>query len=204
MEKIAVFLDGASRPASPEAAAELVVFADAGTGWRAVSSVPAPLSLSGETRGAREALLRLAGELEGCRIAAGRRFSGLAFQVFNQLGFSIFELESFSPGALDRIRADVREEEARRGASAPVSPVETDVAGIYSFSLTALQKQHPEISSKTALRSFLTETPFLHLDLLCSHLPPWIGRMAQEGKIRLNLVKISETEYRAEIDRVFC
>ncbi|MDR2615541.1 MAG: hypothetical protein LBC28_03070, partial [Oscillospiraceae bacterium] len=47
--------------------------------------------------------------------------------------------------------------------------------GEYSFDLAALQAERPEISSKTALRDWLDNTPFTRLRLRCRHTPPWIA-----------------------------
>ncbi|HOV41162.1 MAG TPA: Fe-only nitrogenase accessory AnfO family protein, partial [Oscillospiraceae bacterium] len=50
----------------------------------------------------------------------------------------------------------------------------------YYFDLAALQEKFPEISSKKALSQFFEETPFLELELVCTHLPPWIESLGYD------------------------
>ena len=64
-------------------------------------------------------------------------------------------------------------------------PVQTQTPGVYFLNLLELQKECPEISSKKALASFLSDTPFLELHLVCAHIPPWlIADSAHEKKIK--------------------
>ena len=53
-------------------------------------------------------------------------------------------------------------------------PVETQTPGIYFLDLGQLQTECPEVSSKKALLPFLSNTPFLELQLVCAHIPPWL------------------------------
>ena len=48
--------------------------------------------------------------------------------------------------------------------------------GCYCFELKSLLLNKPSITSKQALIPFFTEVPFLSLDIVCEHVPPWFDR----------------------------
>jgi hypothetical protein len=99
--------------------------------------------------------------------------SGIVYRALASCGFSIFEITEVSPAVLDGILEDMTAETGP-GSDDIESPAETSVPGVYAFDLIRYQTQHPERSSKQALRDFLENTPFLELHLTCGHVPPWL------------------------------
>lgn len=120
---------------------------------------------------------------------ACKEITGIPFSVFDRKGYCIFSIEDISNETLNGIITDIEEsdekkrlmEEMLKGAC----PVETQTPGVYMLNLKELQKEYPDISSKKALKPFLSDTPFLELHLICEHVPPWLERdAAYEKKIQ--------------------
>ncbi len=125
----------------------------------------------------RKNVRQIADALGTCRILVGTQVSGLAYNEFHRLGFSIFESPDIARDTLDAIVSDVaRAEESAHSAAfkVPEYPVETDVPGVYALDLIRLQEARPDVSSKKALQDFLASTTFFELHLRCAHVPPWL------------------------------
>ena len=123
-------------------------------------------------------------KLDDCKIIASAAVNGLIYNVLDRMRFAIFEIESLDAAMLDKIVNDLYNNlhNINTGAAVPTSPVET-ANGIYYLDLIKLQHAHPDISSKKALRSFLDNTPFIQLDLVCSHIPAWLNTAEYAEKL---------------------
>lgn len=169
--RIAVLLDENSNVAGPGGCAMLAVFEKIGGAWTVVREIPADIRLDGGLYAARNEILSLAESLDGCRIIAGQKFSGIFFNTLDRLGFFIFEIKAVSPDVLDAVLTDVGEAKAKKP---PDAPVKTGERGRWFLDLTELQRNDPGMSSKKALRPILGEPSFVELTLICSHVPPWL------------------------------
>ena len=126
----------------------------------------------------RNIIVELAARFE-CRVIVSRKIVGVAYQTLNKSGYEIFEAEAVTDELMDGIIHDILSAQAVQDnpAQEPCSP-QND--GNYYFDLARLQKAHPEISSKQALRRFMQDAAFLSLELVCDHLPPWMEDMMKE------------------------
>lgn len=204
MERISIIMNKAGEINSIREGAIICVLEKTDTVWTLVREVPVGAELPGNIGELRRELLRLASELADCKIIVGKSFSGLPYHIFDKLGFAIFEAESCGPAVLDQILLDVHGEPQERRAAAVTGPAETDVPGIYFLDLIALQKQNPGISSKMALQPFLEETPFVRLDLICAHLPPWVESLAQSRKLQLTAETLEPGKTRVSVTKTDC
>ncbi len=188
MEKIAVI--SKNQELVPFLHCNLVeIFEKVGSQWQAVRTSPfSPLkgNTVGELRKETEAVMTLT---EDAKAVMCKELSGIPFSVFSQKGYCIFCAEKADQDTLDGIVKDMEEsDEKRRRKEAMIKnagPVETETPGIYFLDLIQLQKECPQISSKKALLTFLSNTPFLELRLVCAHIPPWLETDASyEKKVR--------------------
>lgn len=174
-ENIAVIVDHYGAPAPLTACASVCIFEKADLFWEVTKELPINLSFDGSLSKIRAEVLSLAQLLGSCHIIAGLGINGIAFNVFNKLGFKIFDITALNQEVLDGIAEELLQESINQNSN-PIlaAPVETDTPGYYELDLIALQRTHPEVSSKKALQPFLKDTPFVSLTLRCSHLPPWL------------------------------
>ena len=189
MEKIAVI--SKDQELVPFLYCNLVeIFEKVGEQWQAVRTAsfsPITGNTIEKLRKEAEAIMTLA---EDAKAVLCRELSGIPFSVFNQNGYCIFCSEKADQDTFDGMIKDIEEsDEKRRRKEAMIQnagPVETQTPGIYFLDLVQLQKECPEISSKKALLPFLSHTPFLELQLVCAHNPPWLETYDSYEKKVLN------------------
>ena len=174
-EKIAVTFKGKSDLAPLVEANTLMVFEKRENAWLARKEIPYQIDLSANLQEIRNQVRNLITKLDDCKIIVSQSITGLVYNVFDRMGFQIFETVFFQPSLFDDILIDIQQhtEEIERNEAIPTTPIET-VDGIFFLDLIRLQINHPDVSSKKALQPFLHNTPFIKLDMLCSHLPPWL------------------------------
>lgn len=189
MEKIAVI--SKDQELVPFLYCNLVeIFEKVGEQWQAVRTAsfsPITGNTIEKLRKEAEAIMTLA---EDAKAVLCRELSGIPFSVFNQNGYCIFCSEKADQDTFDGMIKDIEEsDEKRRRKEAMIQnagPVETQTPGIYFLDLVQLQKECPEISSKKALLPFLSHTPFLELQLVSAHIPPWLETYDSYEKKVLN------------------
>lgn len=147
----------------------------------------------------RDKVKELVVKLGECRVVAAKAATGIAYHCLDRAGFSVFEITSLSREVLDGIAQDVQASrlEEKPSEQVLVAPWQSGEEGMYVFDLVALQRVHPEVSSKKALMNFFDTTPFATLTLFCSHLPPWIEQRSdlsvsateENGVVRAEIVK---------------
>jgi hypothetical protein len=150
----------------------LDIYERAARGWRVLRS----LTLCFPPGGMRETRARLrvlADEMRGCAAVAGAKLSGLPYAALDLAGYAIFSLDSLSDAALDGIAADLSAAADAPKASA-YAPQPSGAPGEFFLDLAALQLEHPEITSKMAMKPFIDGGAFTKLTLICRHVPPWI------------------------------
>jgi hypothetical protein len=178
-DSIAVFLRE-DAPARPEDADAIRVAAPQGDGiWRTEKTLPQRLDFTGPGP-LNKSLRALVEELGGCRVVLAKAVAGIPYHVFVHSGFEVYESEDASDATLTAILAETKAlaAAARAGhedpADVPTTPQPTSVCGVYALDLGRMQRAHPEVSTKMALKEFL-KTDFRELRLTFSHVPPWLA-----------------------------
>lgn len=145
----------------------------------------------------RNDIRNLITKLPDCRIIAGKSIQGLAYQVFNRMGFHIFEISRLSGDILDGISldADSATKAPEKSELPKVSAQKTARQigeGIFYLDLIELQTSYPEISSKKALQPILAAPDFKKIDVLCSHIPLWLETPAYKKAFSLRTKKYGQ------------
>jgi Fe-only nitrogenase accessory protein AnfO len=208
MDQIAVLLNKNSEIAALEDFTELVVFDKHEMEWLVVKSISTSIDFLQDLSSLRQNLQQLAMQLGDCKIIVGRTISGIGYRIFDKMGFDIFEIAAFIPAILDKIVLDVKNSLASNTDENSLlnndSPVETNIPGIYFLDLIAVQKRNPQISSKKMLQPFLNKTPFVRLDIVCGHIPPWIEKLAEDKKFELEVEKLEQQNVKVSIMKTCC
>lgn len=180
MTSISVILNSLGDTASVwDDAVRIQIYTRGSDGWEADKSIPIRFDRTRPFAALRSEMIGVAEKLGDAKIFVGKSVCGLAYQIFDRMGFQIIETDRFSPRLLDRILNEIdesdrcrKEEEAKSGKAA--LPAETETPGFFFLNLIELQRKKPDISSKMALQPFFDTTPFDRLTILCHHLPPWL------------------------------
>jgi hypothetical protein len=119
------------------------------------------------------------------------------------MGFTIFETDNISDTLFDEIILEIEESTEKKAPAieTPTSPAQTDNAGIYFLDLINLQLQHPEISSKKALKSFIQTTDFDKLEIICCHVPPWFDNVLPAKKLTYNTELLETNKLKVTIQK---
>lgn len=173
-----VFFDANDRVSSFDTMTHWDLFYKKKDSWQKSKAVPYTPSLMGELGTIRENIKQMIAEFEDCRIIITRSMTGIPYHTFDKARFIICEVESFDLELLDAIQQDLISTAVEAAKQKPPeAPTETDSPGDFFFNLNKLQKNAPEISSKMALLPFFKNVPFLSLDLVCEHVPPWFDKI---------------------------
>ncbi len=196
---IAVATDKEGAPCTLEGPCSVLVFEHTLQGWqicRRFEYAPAGDDTQAVLRDKVRDLIKALGT---CRVFAAKVAAGLAFHMLDRAGVSVFEVTTLSREVLDGIAQDVRDTKPieQQPVKTEIAPRQSGEEGMYVFDLIAVQRAHPELSSKKALMTFFDTTPFATLTLFCTHLPPWIEyrsdlsvRATEEnGVVRAEIVK---------------
>lgn len=152
----------------------VLLFCRIGGRWAMREEIPWHLIARKDPQDVRDQVRSLILELGECRIIVAERLVGLAYHVFDRMGFAVFEATEIGDDLFDSVLSDVQTA-AEQPEGEPLGPAACDSQGRFELDLIILQKKHPEISSKRALREFLRgNRNFYELRILCSHVPPWL------------------------------
>ena len=174
-----------------------------GKGWHACDPVPFSLEGCETLPQMRNRLRELAQLLPAEAAIAGASISGLAYNELSRMGFCLCELDHFSPDILDALASEILTS-AQGEVQVPTAPTPTDMPGVYSINLMEVQAAHPDITSKKALRPFLATTPFVELEIICGHMPPWLEDHMRQQHLTCSLTRQDDGTVRARISHALC
>lgn len=205
MNALIAVLTRDGRPSSAEECTSVLLFSREGGGWEVTEEISWHLTQEGELLDIRDQVRSLILELGECRIVMAAQLSGLAYHVFDRMGFAVFEAAELSGGLFDSILEDMEQDRDRKEEQSPTAPERCDDQGRYFLDLIALQENHPEVSSKRALRDFLhSNRNFFELKVVCSHVPPWLEAELPALHLGYRTDKLSNGSLSVTISRRLC
>lgn len=206
MEPLIAALTKDGMPSTAENCQTVLLLARTQTGWELRQEIDWRLTGAANPPEARDQVRSLILELQDCRIVVAAQLAGLAYHVFDRMGFQIFEAQSLSDRLLDEVLSDADGGEARADQSEdPTGPVPADGQGRYFLDLIRLQERHPELSSKRALRDFLrTNRAMYELKLICSHIPPWLEEELPPLRLGCRAERLEDGRLSVVISRRTC
>ncbi|MDR2359935.1 MAG: hypothetical protein LBD85_01460 [Oscillospiraceae bacterium] len=192
-DKIAVITDGTGGVSTIENGCSVRVYERGDAGWSVTAQVDYAIAFSNSAL-YRDSLRNLILRLGDCKIVCGSAVTGLAYYVFERMGFSVFEVSNIDEAVLGSIIHELRDDGlfSSKESTYSAEPRETETSGHFFIDLIKLHKFRPEVSSKVALREFIRTAKFRKLEIECSHIPPWIEE--QVFTDRRLLCSSSETE----------
>ncbi len=205
--KIAAIFNEAQELSTFEDGAFFLVFDRQSGQWQVREEIAFSLDTAAPISDIRDSIRTIILKLEDCNTLLVKSVSGLPYNILERMGFDIFEAEAFSNSLLEDIRSELDEAanaSAAPSSSAPTSPVPTGVEGVYFLNLIELQEEHPEISSKKALQSFIEISPFYKLEVICSHIPPWFDTILPQRKLAFTSDEIEKNKLKVTIFKKVC
>jgi Fe-only nitrogenase accessory protein AnfO len=211
--RIAVFLNDKEETTSLTEEGIIKIYFKEKTKWQIYKESPFSMDKCNGIKSVRERSLKLIEILEECRIFVASEIIGVPYNILDSRGFDLWEIEGVPEEFLDyvleeslREKLSNEEQQKSKQLSQQLSqlgvidkPIETDKKGCFYLNLKNLQETKSGVSSKQALLPFLTKYTFSELELLCSHVPPWIENFVKEFHFKLDVIKIKSNEYKVVI-----
>lgn len=122
----------------------------------------------------REYYKFVGGSKINCEIIVTNKAVGIPYNVFECLGFSIWELKGEAEEHLDNILYNEKMVQVKFESKKEENYYREINEGIYEINLIKIQGEKPEISSKMIIRPVLKNKNFKELNIECCHIPPWI------------------------------
>ncbi|AEY66771.1 Fe-only nitrogenase accessory protein AnfO [Clostridium sp. BNL1100] len=201
LKRIAVIVNDEEELSPFEKGSFINIYNKNNTQWQLFKEVRYYINTNMSLSDLRENIKSLIMELEDCKIIVGKVMSGLAYNIFDRMGFAIFEAKDITSSVLDDIYNEVSslKSEAANLKQVALSPVQTEENGVFYINLIELQAKHPEISSKKALKPFLETNTFFRLEVICSHVPPWFDNILPALNLSYSIEANGDNKYKVSI-----
>ncbi|MDF2569729.1 MAG: Fe-only nitrogenase accessory protein AnfO [Sporomusa sp.] len=185
--EIAVFVGDNGSTAALEEPGKVIVYRRQQGKWQQTSEMAFCLNHSGGMAGVRRQLGLMIKELGQCRVFVARTVSGLLYKELEQAEFSIWEFNGRPNDFLEYVL--VQEELAARQpapAKAEAPAIVETGPGCYQVSLKDVQQSGSGLTSKQVLQPLLNAN-FYQIEVLCSHIPPWLEAEWACGRLDCNV-----------------
>lgn len=203
---IAVYMGDSGETASLYEKGKLVVYRKMQQKWSLLGEKDFVLEQGRGLPGMRAGMAELLGFIAGCRVFVGREVAGVPYFELEKAGLSVWEFEGRPGDFLDYVLEKEEEEQreaARQRTAIQTAPVEIS-GGCYTFSLKEIQEGNAGITSKQALLPFLKKGDFYSLEVVCSHVPPWLEAEFAAGGLAGEVQKTGPNEVRVTITKKCC
>ena len=200
MNEIAVFLDEKNEISSFTEAKCVKIFDWQKDSWKAKKEILVERASSGKgIKEIREEYMNLVNQMDDCKIVIVTKAFGIPYSVFYAEDFSVWELEGKPLNFLDEIIIKEKEEEEREERGEDVAKKLGE--GYFLIDLMELELSKPEMSSKKAIIPCLEKEEVKKIEIHCCHVPPWLIKEKDKGKITLKVDEIKRNEYNVIIEK---
>ena len=190
--EIAVFIDGDGATTSLTEPGKIVIYRRQQGKWQSQSEMPFCLDHSSGMPGVRPQLAAMVQSLGTCRVFIARSVTGLLYRELEQAGFSIWEFAGQPIEFLEYvlIQEELGAQQQTAIKAVPLPIVETG-PGCYQVSLKDIQHSGNGLTSKQILQPLLSKS-FYTIEVLCSHVPPWLEAEWTCGRLDCHTEKMAE------------
>jgi Fe-only nitrogenase accessory protein AnfO len=201
-EEMAVILGSDGTTATLNEPGTIAVFGRTGNAWEKVREIPFILDLSNGLRGMRTQISGVLDFLKCCRIIVTRSASGAPYFELEKAGLAIWEITGKPEEFLGQVWADEEKEKQSVAGKAPVADIpkpKEKTPGNFFISIKEVQGKRPDLSSKQVLQQFIQSGGFLVLEIVCSHVPPWIEVEAERRGYTLEIEQIEKDSVKVRL-----
>ncbi len=203
--KIAVFLGKDNNTASIYDVGIINVYDNENGYWHILKTIDFKLSNTGKFNIIRENIISIANSLKGCKVFIGKEVTGLLFNVLENKGFNIWEMEGKPEQFLDYVYYKEKEELNKEEKNEVIPfPIKKSENGCYFINLKKAQENNKGISSKQILIPFLKNTPFYELEIQCSHVPGWFENGLDCYNVEKEVIKYNEKDIKIFVRKKVC
>lgn len=203
-KKIAVVLDHNGKTTSIYEPSIIKVYEKEKEAWKVIKEFAFNINNLKGIKYVRESITSMIEALDNCKIIVAQEIAGVSYNILDMAEFKIWEIEGVPEDFLDYILEKLEQDELSMNSAAAESkvitiPVPTDKEGCYYINLKELQQNKSGVTSKQALLPFLRNSIFYELQVICSHIPPWLEGQLKSLNMKANTSKIDTNEYKITI-----
>lgn len=192
--EIAVWLNENGATTTLDTAGKIVVYRKRRGNWQACRDKMIRPPSTGGMSGLRRLMNDILEVMGNCKIFVAQKVTGIPYFELEKSRCSVWEMPGKPEDFLDDVLSCEEKEAATEQKSAAVTvPVPVEIgAGRYRVSIREIQENGGGITSKQVLQPFLRRGKFFELEVICSHVPPWLeaeftagtwkGEVAGDGK----------------------
>ncbi|WP_104371524.1 Fe-only nitrogenase accessory AnfO family protein [Desulfocucumis palustris] len=204
---IAVFVDKNGYAASLNEPGKLIVFRKKMGKWSTLREKEFSLENTLEMKELRRKMGEILFFLQDCKTIVGSTIVGIPYFELEKSHFSIWEYEGKALEMLDYVLEREEEAEGEKAVKGEIkvqtAPVEY-APGCYRISLKEIQEGGTGVTSKQALLPFLRKGRFYSLEILCSHIPPWLEAELTINSLDAGTEKTGAGDIRITISKKCC
>jgi hypothetical protein len=137
-----------------------------------------------------------------CRAFAAKSAGGAVYFELERARCHVWEIAGRPEEFLDSVCLEVNKN-GERDACTPAAttdagiPVPMETApGKYTLSIVEIQRKRSGVSSKQVLQQFIRRAVFTELEIICEHIPPWVGVEAEFLGLRVETEQSSPCKVR--------
>lgn len=200
--EVAVLLDADGLSGRFGEPGTVVVYRKCGPAFEAGREMELAIDPEGGLAELRTKMGELVRFLGPCKIFVAQSASGAVYFELEKAGCSVWEVSGRPEEFLDGVLKG--EEEAESAAAPAVEiPVPVEVSpGRFFISIREVQGKAPFVSSKQVLQEFVCRGGFDVLEVVCDHVPPWIGMEAERRGYAMEAEQLGKNEVRMRLTRV--
>ena len=203
--EIAVFVGETGETVSIYDPGNIAVYRKAAGTWTILRETEFSLNRDDGLNALRRQIKDVLAFLDRCTVFAARSIVGIPYYELEKAGCSVWEFAGKPQEFLDYILS--KEEEAQREHPdlACAIPVPIDAGGgCYHISLKDIQAGSNSVTSKQVLLPFLRKGEFYSLEVVCSHVPPWLDAEFMGGSLSGLTERTGTDEVRITITKNCC
>lgn len=189
--------------------------------WLCEGSMAVDLSLINSLPALRQKMEEVAEFLSGTRALMVRQIAGVPFFAMEKAGISIWEWEGRVPAVLAEVEEEVQaalaesrnscggkngnhgngqETEGKKSEDLHLLAPREESPGHFYISLLEIQGKEG-LTSKQVLLPFLRSGKFSTLEILCSHLPPWLELFVQGSPLKMEILEEKPRSAKVKIQK---
>jgi Fe-only nitrogenase accessory protein AnfO len=163
----------------------VVIFRHTRGVWKRGKTFPFSIEPEKGLTDLRRKVAELNAFLGKCRTFVAKSAGGAVYFELEKARVHVWESAGRPETFLDSVRLELNENEKRDACPDPTTtppgmPVPQETApGKYTLSIMEIQRERSGVSSRQVLRQFIHRGNFSELEIVCEHIPPWIGVEAE-------------------------
>jgi Fe-only nitrogenase accessory protein AnfO len=197
---IAIFLGDNGETADLQQPGKIIIYQKNQGMWQEQREKKFALGQARSARELRAGIAEVVEYLGNTKIIVGRSITGLPYFELEKAGCCVWEITGKPQGFLEYVL--IKDEEMARTPAPETAPtpVPEDLGnGYYRLSIKEIQERDTGITSKQALQPILRQGNFFPLEVICSHIPPWLETDIMMGNLACTSEQLGFGEVRIVI-----